>query len=146
MLVLQWHNTKFLRVSNIQLYKSFHLKTYFYRDLISFLWIFCLCRNGYRDKSWCCSFFSSTSPWLLCFLNFWHEKWKKKIWKKSDDKKKVTDDGTKKKPMTKKQNHRMNGFIFHYIKNSNKRGTNGLQKNCVVNYFLFLSLSQGNIV
>ena len=28
----------------------------------------------------------------------------------------------------KKQNHRMNGFIFHYIKNSNKRGTNGLQR------------------
>jgi hypothetical protein len=45
--------------------------------------------------------------------------------------KKMTDDGTKKKPMTKK-NHRMNGFIFHYIKNSNKRGTNGLQKRLVL--------------
>ena len=55
----------------------------------------------------------------------------------------MTDDGTKKKPMTKK-NHRMNGFIFHYIKNSNKRGTNGLQKKCVVNHLLFFS--QGNIV
>ena len=39
----------------------------------------------------------------------------KKNLKKSDEKK-VTDDGTKKRPMTKKQNHRMNGFIFHYIK------------------------------
>ena len=67
----------------------------------------------------------------------------KKNLKKSDEKK-VTDDGTKKKPMTKK-NHRMNGFIFHYIKNSNKRGTNGLQKKtCVMNHFLFFS--QGNIV
>ena len=55
---------------------------------------------------------------------------KKKNLKKSDEKK-VTDDGTKKKPMTKK-NHRMNGFIFHYIKNSNKRGTNGLQKRLVL--------------
>lgn len=54
---------------------------------------------------------------------------KKNLKKKSDDKKKVTDDGTKKKPMTKK-NHQMNGFIFHYIKNSNKRGTNGFQKCC----------------
>ena len=26
------------------------------------------------------------------------------------------------------KNHCMNGFIFHYIKNSNKRGTNGLQR------------------
>ena len=61
--------------------------------------------------------------------------------------KKMTDDGTKKKPMTKK-NHRMNGFIFHYIKNSNKRGTNGLQKKlcCESFSFFFLSLSQGNIV
>ncbi len=32
------------------------------------------CRNGYRDKSWCCSSYSSISPWLLCFLNFWHDK------------------------------------------------------------------------
>ena len=59
---------------------------------------------------------------------------KKNLKKNLTTKKKVTDDGTKKKPMTKKQNHRMNGFIFHYIKNSNKRGTNGLQKKtCVVN-------------
>jgi len=70
---------------------------------------------------------------------------KKKNLKKSDEKK-VTDDGTKKKPMTKK-NHRMNGFIFHYIKNSNKRGTNGLQKkDLCCELIFFLPFSQGNIV
>ena len=141
MLVLQWQNTKFLRVSNIQLYKSFHLKTYYNRDLISFLWIFCHCRNGYRDKSWCCSFFSSTSPWLLCFLNFWHEKWKKKSEKNLTRKKSDRWWNEKKTYDKKTQNHRMNGFIFHYIKNSNKRGTNGLQKKklCCESFFYLLA-------
>ena len=42
----------------------------------------------------------------------------------------------------KTQNHRMNGFIFHYIKNSNKRGTNGLQKKLCCESFFFNLLAK----
>ena len=54
-------------------------------------------RNGYLGRSWCCSFCSSISPWLLCFLNFWHDLLPK------DD-------------MDKDVSKSSNGFIFHYIK------------------------------
>ena len=58
-------------------------------------------RNGYLGKSWCCSFCSSISPWLLCFLNFWHDDLLPK------------DDVLGVKSAAKKSS---NGFIFHYIK------------------------------
>ena len=67
---------------------------------------------------------------------------KKKIWKKSDKKKKWPMMERKKTYDKKTQNHRMNGFIFHYIKNSNKRGTNGLQKKLCCESFFFNLLAK----